>query len=131
MVVGSAASSNSNLLASRLAFSAPDANASLSASARVLDKILQKEVALEPIKATVDPEACSGCRICNGMCPFNAISFLEDRMLTQINPALCQGCGTCVAACPAGAISGTGFSDEQIIAQIDGLLLRTLELVGE
>jgi heterodisulfide reductase subunit A len=101
------------------------------ASARVLDKILQKEVALEPIKATVDPESCSGCRICNGLCPFNAISFLEDRMVTEINPALCQGCGTCVAACPAGAISGTGFSDEQIIAQIDGLLLRTLEPAGE
>jgi heterodisulfide reductase subunit A2 len=101
------------------------------ASARVLDKILQKEVALEPIKATVDQEMCSGCRICNSMCPFNAISFLDDRMVTEINPALCQGCGTCVAACPAGAISGTGFSDEQIIAQIDGLLLRTLEPVGE
>ena len=99
------------------------------ASARVLDKILQEEVALEPIKATVDQEACSGCRICNSMCPFNAIAFLEDRMVTEINPALCQGCGTCVAACPAGAISGTGFSDEQIIAQIDGLLLRTLEPV--
>jgi heterodisulfide reductase subunit A len=100
------------------------------ASARVLDKILQREVALEPIKATVDQEMCSGCRICNSMCPFNAISFLEDRMVTEINPALCQGCGTCVAGCPAGAISGTGFSDEQIIAQIDGLLLRNLELVG-
>jgi heterodisulfide reductase subunit A len=101
------------------------------ASARVLDKILQREVALEPIKASVNQEACSGCRICNTMCPFNAISFLEDRMVTEINPALCQGCGTCVAACPAGAISGTGFSDEQIIAQIDGLLLRTLEPVGD
>ena len=99
------------------------------ASARVLDKILQKEVALEPIKATVDQEICSGCRICNSMCPFNAIAFLEDRMVTEINPALCQGCGTCVAACPAGAISGTGFSDQQIIAQIDGLLLKNLEEV--
>ena len=97
------------------------------ASARVLDKILQKEVALEPIKASVDLERCSGCRICNGLCPFNAINFLEDRMVTEINPALCQGCGTCVAACPAGAISGTGFSDEQILAQIDGLLLVNLQ----
>jgi heterodisulfide reductase subunit A2 len=52
-------------------------------------------------------------------------------MVTEINPALCQGCGTCVAACPAGAIAGTGFSDEQIIAQIDGLLLRNLEPVGK
>ena len=45
------------------------------AAARVLDKILQKEIALEPIKASVDQEPCSGCRICNGMCPFNAITF--------------------------------------------------------
>jgi heterodisulfide reductase subunit A len=44
-------------------------------------------------------------------------------MVTEINPALCQGCGTCVAACPAGAISGTVFSNEQIMAQIEGLLL--------
>ena len=43
-------------------------------------------------------------------------------MVTEINPALCQGCGTCVAACPAGAITGTGFSNEQIMAQIEGLL---------
>jgi heterodisulfide reductase subunit A len=48
-------------------------------------------------------------------------------MVTEINPALCQGCGTCVAACPAGAITGTGFSDEQIYAQIDGLLMLNLE----
>ena len=34
----------------------------------------------------------------------------------------CKGCGTCVAACPAGAISGTGFSDAQVLAQIEGLL---------
>jgi heterodisulfide reductase subunit A len=99
------------------------------ASARVLDKILQKEVVLEPIKASVNKEMCSGCRICNGMCPFNAIAYIEDDKVSDINPALCQGCGTCVAACPAGAISGTGFSDEQIIAQIDGLLFRNLELV--
>jgi heterodisulfide reductase subunit A len=99
------------------------------ASARVLDKILQHEVVLEPIKASVNQETCSGCRICNNLCPFNAISFIDDRMVTEINPALCQGCGTCVAACPAGAISGTGFSNEQIMAQIDGLLLRNLERV--
>ncbi len=97
------------------------------ASARVLDKILQKEVVLEPIKASVNKEMCSGCRICNGLCPFNAIAFIADDMVSEINPALCQGCGTCVAGCPAGAISGTGFSNEQIMAQIDGLLFCNLE----
>jgi heterodisulfide reductase subunit A len=57
------------------------------------------------------------------MCPFNAILFHEDRMVSEVNPALCQGCGTCVAGCPAGAITGTGFSNEQILSQINGLLL--------
>jgi heterodisulfide reductase subunit A len=93
------------------------------AAARVLVKIEQKEVALEPVRASVIDEKCSGCRICNGLCPFNAITFHEDRMLTEINPALCQGCGTCVAACPAGAIVGTGFSNEQVMAQIEGLMM--------
>ena len=97
------------------------------AAARVLGKIQQKEISIEPIRASVDADKCSGCRICNNLCPFNAITFLEDRGVTEINPALCQGCGTCVAACPAGAISGTGFSNEQILQQIDGLLMLNLE----
>jgi len=93
------------------------------ASARVLGKIEQKEMALEPIRASVIEEKCSGCRICNDLCPFNAISFHEDTMVSEINAALCQGCGTCVAACPAGAIYGTGFNNEQVLAQIEGLLM--------
>lgn len=97
------------------------------AAARVIGKIQQKEISLEPIRASIDESKCSGCRICNGLCPFNAIFFHEDRMVSEINPALCQGCGTCVAACPAGAISGTGFSNEQVLAQIEGLLLLNLE----
>jgi heterodisulfide reductase subunit A len=38
-----------------------------------------------------------------------------------VEKALCKGCGTCVAACPAGAIEGAGFSDEQILAELEGL----------
>lgn len=93
------------------------------AAARILARIQQGEIALEPVRASVDQEKCSGCRICNDLCPFNAIIFHEDRMVTEINPALCQGCGTCIAACPAGAITGTGFSNEQILAQLEGLLM--------
>lgn len=99
------------------------------AAARVLGKIQQKEIAMEPVRASINQEICSGCRICNNLCPFNAILFHEDRMVSEVNPALCQGCGTCVAACPAGAITGTGFSDEQILAQLDGLLLANIKRV--
>jgi heterodisulfide reductase subunit A len=93
------------------------------AAARVLGRINQGQLALEPVRASVIEEWCSGCRICNNMCPFNAIIWHADRMKTEINPALCQGCGTCVAACPSGAITGTQFSNEQVFAQIDGLLM--------
>jgi heterodisulfide reductase subunit A len=75
------------------------------------------------VRASVDAERCSGCRICNALCPFNAISYDPVGAVSAINSALCQGCGTCVAACPAGAISGSGFSNEQVLAQIEGLLL--------
>lgn len=93
------------------------------AAARALGKIQQKEVAMEPIRATINQDKCSGCRICNNLCPFNAILFHDDKMVSEVNPALCQGCGTCIAACPAGAITGTGFSNQQILAQLEGLLL--------
>jgi heterodisulfide reductase subunit A len=97
------------------------------ASARVLGRIQQKEMSLEPIRASVIEEKCSGCRVCNDLCPFNAITFNEERHVTEIKAALCQGCGTCVAACPSGAITGTGFSSEQVLAQLDGLLLLNVE----
>ncbi len=92
------------------------------AAARILGRIQQKEMSLEPVRASVDESRCSGCRICNDLCPYNAIVFHEDRAVSEVNAALCQGCGTCVAACPAGAMSGTGFSDAQVLAQIEGLL---------
>lgn len=92
------------------------------AAARVLGRIQQGELALEPVRASIIEEKCSGCRICNDLCPFSAISFVEEQKVSAINPALCQGCGTCVAACPSGAIEGTQFSSEQILAQVEGLL---------
>lgn len=100
------------------------------AAARVISYIAQGELELEPVRASVIEAQCSGCRICNDLCPYNAILFDEDSMVTEINEALCQGCGTCIAACPAGAITGTGFSNAQVLAQIDGLLQIPAELVA-
>ncbi|MDH3283452.1 MAG: CoB--CoM heterodisulfide reductase iron-sulfur subunit A family protein, partial [Acidobacteriota bacterium] len=92
------------------------------ASARVQGMISKGEVLIEPVIATIHEERCSGCRICNNLCPFNAIEFLPGDKVSRVEPALCKGCGTCVAACPAGAISGAHFSNDQIAAELEGLL---------
>jgi heterodisulfide reductase subunit A len=92
------------------------------AAARVMGLIGRERVSLEPVRAKINQEQCSGCRICNNLCPFSAIIFNAELGVSDVNQALCQGCGTCVAACPAGAISGTHFSNEQIMAQIEGVL---------
>jgi heterodisulfide reductase subunit A len=96
------------------------------ASARVQGMIASGIVEIEPVVATINEEQCSGCRICNTLCPFNAIEFLADKGVSHINSALCKGCGTCVAACPAQAISGAHFSNDQIFAEIDGLLFDVI-----
>ncbi len=92
------------------------------AAARVEGMISKGTVMIEPVVATIDEEHCSGCRICNNLCPFTAIDFIEDKKVSRVNAVLCKGCGTCVAACPAGAISGAHFSNAQILAELEGLL---------
>jgi heterodisulfide reductase subunit A len=96
------------------------------AAARVQGMITKGTVLIEPIVASIDEARCSGCRICNNLCPFNAIEYLEEKAVSYINPALCKGCGTCVAACPAQAISGAHFTNAQIFAEMEGLLYDVL-----
>jgi len=79
-------------------------------------------VMIEPIVASIDEENCSGCKVCNTMCPYGAIEFDEEKDISRIETALCKGCGTCVAACPAGLITGAHFNNRQIFAEIDGAL---------
>jgi heterodisulfide reductase subunit A len=92
------------------------------AAARALSIISKGEVELDPVRASIDEKYCSGCRICNNLCPYGAIDFIEEKKVSWVNDALCKGCGTCVAACPAGAITGKGFSDTQIYAELEGIL---------
>lgn len=91
--------------------------------------ISQGTVMMEPLRASINAEQCSGCRICNNLCPYSAILYHEDRKVSEVVTAMCQGCGTCVAACPSAAISGAHFTREQIMAQIEGLLWDVREPV--
>jgi heterodisulfide reductase subunit A len=92
------------------------------AAARVCGMITKGKVMIEPVVATINEAACSGCKICNNMCPYNAIEFFEDRGVSHVITALCKGCGTCVSACPAGVITGAHFNNQQIGAEIEGAL---------
>jgi heterodisulfide reductase subunit A len=79
------------------------------------------EVTISPTVAVVNAEKCVGCGECIPVCPYTAIWRNNDQK-AEINPALCLGCGTCVATCPSGAITALHFTDQEIVAQIDGLL---------
>ncbi len=102
----------------------PDSVAQASAAAaRVLAMISKGKVEIEAATAEINEELCSGCRICNTLCPFSAIVFNEDKKVSRINEATCKGCGVCVAACPSSAITGKHFTTDQIMAEIEGVLV--------
>jgi len=102
----------------------PDTVAQASAAAaRALAMISAGTIEIEAAIATIDEQLCSGCLICNLLCPYKAISFDKEKKVSQINEALCKGCGVCVAACPTGAITGRHFTTEQIMAEIEGVLV--------
>jgi heterodisulfide reductase subunit A len=92
------------------------------AAARVASLIARGTVMMEPVRASITEELCSGCRICNELCPYNAIEFHEDRKVSEVITALCQGCGACVAACPSEAITGAHFTNDQVMSEIEGVL---------
>jgi len=92
------------------------------AAARILARIAKEKIEIDALYSEVNPNLCSGCRLCNQLCPYNAIEFIEEKKQSHVISALCKGCGVCVAACPSSAIKGRHFTDQQILAQVDGLL---------
>ncbi len=101
----------------------PDAVAQAgAASAEAVALIDTQFVELEPYTASVDEEACSGCKTCLRLCPYHAFSFSAEKNRAAINEVLCKGCGTCVAACPSGAIRQNFFEDAAVFEEIEGVL---------
>ncbi len=102
----------------------PDTIAQASAAAaRALAMISKGQVEVEATTAVIDEERCAGCRTCEGLCSFSAISFDKEKRVSRVNEALCKGCGLCVAACPSDAITGKHFTTEQIMAEIEGIFI--------
>ena len=102
----------------------PDSVAQASAAAaRVLAMISKGRVEIEAATAVIDEELCSGCQICNLLCPYSAISFDEEKEVCRVNDALCKGCGACVSGCFSDAVSLSHFNNEQILAQMEGMLV--------
>jgi heterodisulfide reductase subunit A len=91
-------------------------------AARILAKISKGKIEVDAVYSEVNEEICSGCRLCNKLCPFSAIEFNEEKKHSHVISALCKACGVCVAACPSSALKGRHFTDAQLLAQIDGLI---------
>jgi len=109
----------------------PDTVAHASAAAsQALGLLSQDFVEVVPTVAEVRTMHCVGCGLCVDVCPYGAPSLVENRgrMVAEINEALCKGCGLCVAGCRGKAISLRGFTDTQILTQLEALL--QLDWVG-
>ena len=94
----------------------------LAAAAKASVIISKNEIEREPFVALVSPEKCTKCGRCIPVCPYGAI-LGEVRKNIEFVTAACQGCGTCVAECTVdGALTQEGFTDRQIMAQVDAAL---------
>jgi len=118
----------------------PDTVAQASAAAvKVAGLFARPFIETEPTIAEADARRCVACHLCEEVCPFGAISFValtsassvgprDGRQVAQVNPAVCKGCGLCVAGCRGHAMFLHGFSDQQLLAEVDALFARPLWL---
>ena len=94
----------------------------LAAAAKCATVISKNQIERDPFVAVVNSAKCIKCQRCVPVCPYGAIRGTLGKSL-QINLAMCQGCGACVAECTVeGALTQEGFTDNQVIAQIDAAI---------
>ena len=102
------------------------------AAAKVIGLLAKDSLICNPCTAAPDELMCNGCSSCEKVCPYGAITYADKefrgpnrttlvRRVAQVNPAVCQGCGACTVACPSGAMDLKGFSNKQIMAEVDAI----------
>ena len=103
------------------------------AAAKAICLLVKAKLKNNPCTANPNENACNGCGQCANVCPYGAISYIEKdfrgpnrttitRRVSQVNKAMCHGCGACTVACPSGAMDLLGFSNKQILAEVDSVL---------
>ena len=103
------------------------------AAAKAICLLVKDKLKNDPCTANPDENACNGCGQCANVCPYGAISYIDKdfrgpnrttitRHVSQVNSAMCHGCGACTVACPSGAMDLKGFSNKQILAEVDSVL---------
>lgn len=102
------------------------------AAAKVIGLLSKSQLLCNPCTAQSDESMCNGCSSCEKVCPYGAITYINKefrgpnrttvlRRVAQVNPAVCQGCGACTVACMSGAMDLKGFSNRQIMAEVDAI----------
>lgn len=101
------------------------------AAVKVIGLLAKDKLLTNPCTAKSDELLCNGCSQCANVCPYGAISYeeklindhgiKETRRVACVNTALCQGCGACTVTCPSGAMDLQGFSNRQIISEVDAI----------
>ena len=101
------------------------------AAVKAIGLLAKDKLMTNPGTAQADELLCNGCSQCANVCPYGAISYEEKqvndhgirevRRIAQVNTALCQGCGACTVTCPSGAMDLQGFSNRQILAEVDAI----------
>ena len=96
------------------------------AAARACTVLTKEVIEAEGTIPKVNIARCAACGLCELICAYQAVTVtvVDQRRGTvaaQINEALCKGCGACAAGCRSGAIDVQGFTDAQIVAEIQAL----------
>ena len=104
-------------------------------AAKVIGLLAKDKLKCNACTAHSDEMLCTGCSVCEKVCPYGAITYMdkefrlgggrtEVRRVASVNEAVCQGCGACTVACPSGAMDLKGFSNKQIMAEVDAICKR-------